>query len=242
MRRFFVKSEQIWENVITITGDDARHIRAVLRMQPGDELIACDGAGLDYLCNILQIDEDVVTVEIQDAIASYTEPNVKITLFQGVPKGDKMDTIVQKCVELGVTDIFPVACSRSVAKLDKKEDKKLQRWQKIAESAAKQSNRGIVPQVGRLLSFREAVIASKALDARIIPYENEKDTGIRQFVKGFFGTTLGVFIGPEGGFSPEEMYLAECSGMIPVTLGKRILRTETAGLVALALLLYELEG
>ena len=241
MRRFFVKSEQIWENVITITGDDARHIRAVLRMRPGDELTVCDGAGLDYLCRIMQIEEELVTVEIQDAIASYTEPQTKITLFQGVPKGDKMDLVVQKCVELGVTDIFPVSCSRSVAKLDKKEDKKIQRWQKIAEAAAKQSGRGIVPRVGHVLTFREAVIASKALDAQVIPYENEKRTGIREFAQGFSGQTLGLFIGPEGGFSPEEMYLAECNGMVPVTLGKRILRTETAGLVALALLLYELE-
>ena len=242
MSRFFVESNQIAENLIAITGKDARHLRTVLRAKVGDEITVCDGEGFDYGCVIIDVTDKLVMAEIQDKCASYTEPKTKITLFQGLPKGDKMDLILQKCVELGVTDIFPVACSRSVSKMDKNRDERKQaRWQKIAEAAAKQSGRGMVPRVGHVLSFREAVIAAKALDARIIPYENERNTTIRQFIRGFEGATIGVFIGPEGGFSPEEVRLAERSGIIPVTLGSRVLRTETAGMVAVAILLYELE-
>lgn len=242
MPRFFVEPGQIVENVITVTGEDAKHIKTVLRQKVGDEILLCDGAGFDYTCIITSLSEKEIQAEIQDKSANYTEPATKITLFQGLPKGDKMELILQKCVELGVTDIFPVACARSVVKLDKKEEKKIARWQKIAESAAKQSGRGIVPKVCHILPFREAVVAAKALDALVIPYENEKERRIRSFAQNFSGKTIGIFIGPEGGFTPEEIQLAQCAGAVPVTLGSRILRTETAGMVTLAILLYELES
>lgn len=152
-----------------------------------------------------------------------------------------MELIIQKCVELGVDRIVAVSTKRCIVKLDKKEEKKLVRWQKIAESAAKQSGRGKIPEIAtKVLSFSEALGEAKAMDGAIIPYENEQDCGLRSFVEGFSGAEVGVFIGPEGGFTEEEIQTAKDAGVLPVTLGKRILRTETAGMTAIAILLYEL--
>jgi 16S rRNA (uracil1498-N3)-methyltransferase len=152
-----------------------------------------------------------------------------------------MELIIQKCVEIGLVRIVPVKTEFAVAKLDGKEDKKRERWQKIAEAAAKQCGRGIIPEVGKAMTFAEALADSKACDGRIIPYENETEYGIKKFARGFDGKSIAVFIGPEGGFSPKEIELALADGVTSVTLGKRILRTETAGLVTGAILLYELE-
>lgn len=153
-----------------------------------------------------------------------------------------MELIIQKCVELGVDRIVAVSTERAIVKLDKKESKKLERWQKIAEAAAKQSGRGKIPEIGQqVLKFKEAVAEAKELDGAIIPYEKEQETGIRQFVQGFRGESIGVFIGPEGGFAEEEIALAQENGITPITLGKRILRTETAGMTTAAILLYELD-
>ncbi len=240
MPKFFVEPQQIKENLIQVTGEDAKHIKTVLRAREGEEIILCDGLGTDYFCCIASLDEGV-TAEIRSSEPCQSEPKTKITLYQGLPKADKMELIIQKCVELGVDRIVAVSTERCIVKLDKKEEKKLERWQKIAEAAAKQSGRGKVPEIApKVLRFSEALAEAKALSGAIIPYEKEENRGIRSFVEGFSGSEIGVFIGPEGGFTEEEVQGAMDVGVLPVTLGKRILRTETAGMTAIAILLYEL--
>lgn len=241
MPRFFVDKSAVNDREIIISGDDARHIASVLRAKQGEELTVCDGEGTDYYCAIDEITKSEVKVHIINSWKSSSEPRVKLTLYQGLPKGDKMELIIQKCIELGISRIVPVATEFAVVKLSGKEDKKLARWNKIAESAAKQCGRGIIPVVDRVMSFKEAVEDSKQLDERIFFYEKEREVGIKQFVKKFDGGSLGMFIGPEGGFSEEESRYALESGAKALTLGKRILRTETAGLAATAILIYELE-
>lgn len=196
---------------------------------------------MDYQCRISSL-ADGVQLEVLSQAPCETEPKTKITLYQGLPKADKMELIIQKCVELGVERIVAVSTERAIVKLDKKEGKKLERWQKIAEAAAKQSGRGKIPEIGgQVLKFKDAVAEAKRLDGAIIPYEREEKTGLREFVQSFEGESIGVFIGPEGGFAEEEIALAQENGITPITLGKRILRTETAGMTTTAILLYELD-
>lgn len=240
MPKFFVSKQQI-ANQITILDEDAKHIKTVLRAKPGEEMTVCDGEGTDYFCKINAVAEKEILLDILEKKLCQTEPAVKITLFQGLPKADKMDMIIQKCVELGIDSIVPVVTERTIVKLDKKEPKKIQRWQKIAESAAKQSGRGKIPCIENVLSFSQAIEESKKLCSAVIPYEKELQRGIKEFVKTFSGDTLGLFIGPEGGFSLEEIQQAQKEGILPITLGKTILRTETAAIVATAILLHELE-
>ncbi|MBR4015633.1 MAG: 16S rRNA (uracil(1498)-N(3))-methyltransferase [Anaerotignum sp.] len=241
MPKFFINREDISRGQVLISGEDEKHIKTVLRAREGEEITLCDGMGMDYQCRILSLERGVLA-EIISEMPCETEPKTKITLYQGLPKADKMEWIIQKCVELGVDRIVAVSTERAIVKLDKKEGKKLERWQKIAEAAAKQSGRGKIPEIcQRVLKFSEAVTEAAELDGALIPYEKEQERGLRQFVTGFSGESVGIFIGPEGGFSEEEIALAEESGVLPVTLGKRILRTETAGMVTTALLLYELE-
>jgi 16S rRNA (uracil1498-N3)-methyltransferase len=242
MPRFFAYKGQLENDSFTIEGTDANHIASVLRGKVGDEIVICDGEGTDYYCTLTQVDKKSVTARVNQSCATASEPRVKITLYQGLPKSDKMELIIQKCVEIGLVRIVPVKTEFAVAKLDGKEDKKRERWQKIAEAAAKQCGRGIIPTIDRAMSFAEAVADSKQCSAAIIPYENETQYGIKQFARGFQGDSIAVFIGPEGGFAPKEIELALKNGITSVTLGKRILRTETAGLVTGAVLLYELEG
>ena len=243
MYHFFVAPEQIGEKEIWIEGSDVNHIRNVLRMTPGEKITVSSGAdGKEYFCEIRRLLEDQVVAEILEQKEASSELPSKLALFQGLPKSDKMELIIQKCVELGVERIVAVSTARAIVKLDKKESKKLERWQKIAEAAAKQSGRGRIPTIGeRVLHFREAVAEAKALDGAIIPYEKEEKTGLRKFVQSFSGESVGVFIGPEGGFTEEEIAWAQENGVTPITLGKRILRTETAGMTTTAILLYELE-
>ncbi len=240
MPKFFVSKQQI-ANQITILDEDAKHIKTVLRAKPGEEMTVCDGEGTDYFCKINAVAEKEILLDILEKKPCQTEPAVKITLFQGLPKADKMDMIIQKCVELGIDSIVPVVTERTIVKLDKKEPKKIQRWQKIAESAAKQSGRGKIPCIENVLSFSQAIEESKKLCSAVIPYEKELQRGIKEFVKTFSGDTLGIFIGPEGGFSLEEIQQAQKEGILPITLGKTILRTETAAIAATAILLHELE-
>jgi len=169
----------------------------------------------------------------------------RIYLFQGLPKSDKMELIIQKAVELGAYEIIPMATRRAVVKLDKKkEESKRKRWQGIAESAAKQSKRMVIPQIAPVMNFREAVECAKELDVKLIPYElAEGMEETRRFIESIVpGQSIAVFIGPEGGFAPEEIELARENGLSPVTLGKRILRTETAGMTVLSILMYYLES
>lgn len=241
MPKFFFNKNDISRGQVQLFGEDEKHIKTVLRAREGEEMTLCDGEGMDYQCRIVSLERGVL-LDILSKEVCETEPKTKITLYQGLPKADKMELIIQKCVELGVDRIVAVGTERAIVKLDKKENKKLERWQKIAEAAAKQSGRGKIPEIGQqVLKFKEAVAEAKGLDGAIIPYEKEQETGIRQFVQGFQGESIGVFIGPEGGFAEEEIALAQENGITPITLGKRILRTETAGMTTAAILLYELD-
>ena len=241
MPKFFFNKNDISRGQVQLFGEDEKHIKTVLRAREGEEVTLCDGEGMDYQCRIASLERGVL-LDVLSKEVCETEPKTKITLYQGLPKADKMELIIQKCVELGVDRIVAVSTERAIVKLDKKETKKLERWQKIAEAAAKQSGRGKIPEIGQqVLKFKEAVAEAKELDGAIIPYEREQETGIRQFVQNFKGESVGVFIGPEGGFADEEIALAQESGIIPITLGKRILRTETAGMTTTAILLYELD-
>ena len=241
MPKFFAYRGQIENDSFIIEGTDANHISAVLRSRPGEKIVICDGEGTDYYCTLTAVDKKRVEAHIDKSYAVESEPKTKITLYQGLPKSDKMELIIQKCVELGVSRIVPVKTEFAVAKVDGKEDKKRERWQKIAESAAKQCGRGIIPLVDKPMTFSDAVDDSKICEGRIIPYENERENSIKTFAKAFQGESIGIFIGPEGGFSPKEIDLAIKEGVTSVTLGKRILRTETAGMVTAAVLLYEIE-
>jgi len=241
MPKYFVTPDAVTENSIVIEGEDAKHIGTVLRARVGEKLTVCDGYNRDYECTIEEIEKNRVLLSIDSSAECEAESELKITLFQALPKADKMELILQKCTELGVTEFVPVATERAVVKLDKKDKaKKTERWQKIAESAAKQSGRGVVPKVHEPVSFAEAVKMASLLDGSIIPYELEEENGLKEFAKDFKGKTLGIFIGPEGGFAQSEVEKCLEAGFKSITLGKRILRTETAGMVTAAILIYEL--
>ena len=245
MFHFFVDRSQIDEgqNRITITGPDVNHIRNVLRMKPGEQLRVSNGEDKDYLCAVEEVSQEQVTVEILGPLES-TELPARIVLFQGLPKSDKMELIIQKAVELGVHEVIPVATRRAVVKLDgKKEENKIRRWQAIAESAAKQSKRMYVPEVRHVMRFSEAVEHAKELDVVLLPYELAKDMKETKKIIDQIepGQSIGIFIGPEGGFDEEEVRMAADMGARAITLGKRILRTETAGLTVLSVLMFALE-
>ena len=244
MPRFFVESDNIKDDVITLYGDDAGHISRVLRSEKGEVLTVCDGTGMDYEAEITDISEKEIKLKILSSTFTVSEPSVKITLYQSLPKGDKMELIIQKCVELGVSKIVPVNSERCIVKLDhKKEKKKLERWRKISESAAKQSGRGIVPEIGEVMSFSNAVKEAENADKAAIFYELEEERGLKKFLdEGVENPkTMAVFVGPEGGFAVEETELAKNAGFDCLTLGKRILRTETAGMCAVANILFYLD-
>lgn len=244
MPRFFTEPSNIDGSGIRITGSDVNHIKNVLRMRIGQEISVSDGAGHDYFGKIRSIDRDCVMIDIENSWDSYVELPAKITLFQGLPKADKMELIIQKAVELGACAVVPVLTKRTIVKWDeKKQDKKLARWQGIAESAAKQSGRGIIPAVTAPVSFASALAQAKQMEAAIIPYEKAKGmAAARETVHSMRGKkSIGVFIGPEGGFDASEVDAAIKAGVCPITLGRRILRTETAGLTALSILMFELD-
>lgn len=244
MYRFFVEKEQIGEKTIRIIGSDVNHIRNVLRMKPGEEILISDGEKKEYHCEIKTLDPEYVEALIMFVKEEGLELPSKVYLFQGLPKNDKMELIIQKAVELGVYAVVPVATKRAVVKLDdKKEAKKLVRWQSISESAAKQAKRLIIPEVMPVMSFKEAVAFSQIMDVRLIPYELAENMAYTRQVLSQIkpGQSIGIFIGPEGGFAEEEVELALNSGMETITLGKRILRTETAGMTVLSILMYLLE-
>lgn len=240
MPKFFTTKDLIENNALSLRGEEAAHIYEVLRMRTGDELMVGDGDMTDFLCRIRAAKKDEILCDIIEKRPNENEPSLKITLFQALPKADKFETVVQKCVEIGVSRIIPIDTKNSMVKLGGKEEKKLLRWNKIAYAAAKQCGRGIIPCVSPLMSFGDAAAyASKNLDKAIIPYENEKQLSIKTFAKEFSEGSLGIFIGSEGGFDKTEIEKAHSEGIRSVTLGKRILRTETAGLVASVIMLYE---
>lgn len=245
MQHFFVTPEQVKEQEIIITGTDVNHIRNVLRMRLGEKLEISDGNNKKYLCEIKEMSTENVTTGILEEKTADSESACRIVLFQGLPKSDKMDWIVQKSVELGVSEIVPMATRRAVVKLDEKKGRKKQeRWQAVAESAAKQAGRGIIPEIKAVSGFREALSYAETLDHILIPYELAEgmDETRKQFSSLKKGESIGIFIGPEGGFEIDEVQNAvKTAGAVPVTLGRRILRTETAGLFVLSVLSYLLE-
>ena len=248
MYQFFVEPEQIdvvGKSVI-IRGADVNHIKNVLRMRPGEEVAVSNGIdGREYRCGILALEEDCVRLELRFIKEDGVELPAKIYLFQGLPKADKMELIIQKAVELGAFQVIPVAMKRCVVKLDeKKADSKIKRWQGIAEAAAKQSKRGVIPTVAPVMSYAQAVKMASEMDLKLVPYElaegMEQTKQLIESVKP--GQRIAIFIGPEGGFDPEEIRTATEAGIHPITLGKRILRTETAGFTTIAWLMYQLEN
>lgn len=244
MHHFFVSPEQIGEKKITITGGDVNHIKNVLRMTVGEQITVSSGEDREYRCELLSLEADRIEAGIMWVEEAEAELSSKIYLFQGLPKNGKMELIIQKAVELGAYEIIPTATKRAVVKLDKKkEEVKRKRWQGISESAAKQSKRMVIPRITPVMGFREAVEYAAGLDVKMIPYElAEGMEATRQLIDAIVpGQSIAVFIGPEGGFSPEEVDFAMGKGFKPVTLGRRILRTETAGLTVLSILMYHLE-
>lgn len=244
MYHFFAKKENIFENYILIDGDDVKHLKNVLRIRPGERIIMSSGENIDYYCVVSDIEEDRIIASIESVDKEGRELPVRIYLFQGLPKGDKMEFIIQKAVELGAYEIIPVAMKRSVVKLDsKKSEAKVKRWNLIAESAAKQSKRSVLPLVNDVMTFKQAAEYAKKLDIVLMPYEcadgmqstKEHINSIRP------GQSVGIFIGPEGGFDGEELTAAHDNKFSIITLGKRILRTETAGMMLLSVLMYNLE-
>lgn len=245
MYQFFVPPENIHGNRVVITGEDVNHIKNVLRMKEGEEIAVSNGEdGKEYRCGILSLGEEILC-ELRFIKEDDIELPSKITLFQGIPKADKMELIVQKAVELGVFEVIPVSMKRCVVKLDdKKQKSKISRWQSIAEAAAKQSKRSIIPQVQSIMTMKQALAYAKEMDMILVPYEMaddmEKTREIINSIKP--GMHIGFFIGPEGGFDEVEIQSAMDEGAVPITLGKRILRTETAGFTVLSILMYHLEG
>lgn len=247
MQRFFVEPHQIDEaaHQIHIIGTDVNHISNVLRMKQGEKVWISDGGQKEYRCAIEAFSADEVLLHIIYAQEPDYELPSRIYLFQGLPKADKMELIIQKAVELGAYEIIPVETKRCVVKLDgKKAAKKVERWQQIAESAAKQSKRMLIPNVHQVLSFKEALKYAESMDIRLIPYELAKGMQETKEILAAIeqGQSIGIFIGPEGGFEEKEVETAISEGAKPITLGKRILRTETAGLAILSVLMFQLEN
>lgn len=246
MYQFFVEPDQIQGNRAVIRGNDVNHIKNVLRMKTGDELALSNGRdGKEYRVGIVSFTDDEIECELRFIKEDAIELPCEIYLFQGLPKGDKMELIIQKAVELGVHEVIPVSMARSVVKLDeKKAAAKVKRWQAISEAAAKQSKRGLIPQVQKVMTYKEALAYAKDMEVKLLPYElAEGMSKTKELIKNIgSGQKIAVFIGPEGGFAAEEVELATKMGFTPITLGKRILRTETAGMTLLSILMYHLEN
>ena len=245
MYQFFVEPSQIQDKKVIITGSDVNHIKNVLRLKPGEEIAVRNGVdGREYRCGIEEFAQDQAICSLRFVKEEGVELPSKVYLFQGLPKADKMELIVQKAVELGVYEVIPLAVKRCVVKLDEKKARaKANRWQGIAEADAKQSKRGVVPVVKEPMTMKEAAAYARGMDVKLIPYELAEDMAhTKKVIESIRpGESVAVFIGPEGGFEEGEVAEAIAAGIEPITLGKRILRTETAGLAVLSWLMYHLE-
>ncbi len=248
MPKFFVAGNQINNNKITIIGNDVNHIKNVLRQKSGDKITICDTSKeQDYLCKIDKIEEKSIDCNIIEKLENNTESNVKVTIFQGLPKADKLELVIQKSVELGAYDITPLQMKRCVVKLNEKDKlKKIQRWQKISEVAAKQCGRNIIPKINNIVNVKEVCNLCNEYDIVLIAYENEKENTLKKELKNLKKLDkeeikVAVIIGPEGGIAPEEIEMFEENGAKIITLGNRILRTETVALSVLSIIMYELE-
>lgn len=248
MPKFFVAQNQIEDESIYINGEDVNHIVNVLRLTKDDEILICNkDRNITYKAKIDRLAKDKVVCKIEEMIEDSTESNIFVTIFQGLPKADKMEYIIQKTTELGVKEIVPVMMKRSIVKLEGKEaDKKIERWQKIAEVAAKQSGRDAIPTIGKILKVQELSKKISDYDIFIIAYEKENDVTLKQVLKNTKineneNLKIGVLIGPEGGIDETEIDLFKEKGVKTITLGKRILRTETAPIAILSNIMYEYE-
>lgn len=257
MYRFFIQAEQVTMNpsdgdgtkegtvgTLYIDGEDVNHIRNVLRMHPGEIIDCVDEDRMAYRCRIREYEEDRVICDILEKHAPETELENPITLYMGLPKSDKPELVIQKAVELGAVRIVPMITRRTVVRVDEKRaEKKHERWQAVAESAAKQSKRAMIPEVGPIISYSEALKDAAKNEVNLIPYEQERDIAkTREIIRGIRpGQSVGVFVGPEGGFEEQEIEDAKKIGVRPVTLGRRILRAETACITILSILMYELD-
>ena len=243
MDRFFTPKNNInlEQNTCIIEGEDVKHISRVLRSRENDKLEVCDMDNNEYICEIREINKDNILLDIIEKVNIKRESNLKVKLYQGMPKGTKMELILQKLTEIGVDEIVLVQAKRSVTKIDnKKEDKKIERWERIIYEAAKQSKRAKIPKLTGVLTFKEALADMQNNDLNLCPYENERTISIKEAIKDSSANTIGIFVGPEGGFEEEEIEkIQEIDGKV-VSLGPRILRTETASVVASSIVLYEL--
>ena len=239
MQRFFVNSCDIDQNDLVLTGNNAKHISFSLRMAPGERIAVCDGKGIDYLCEISRFTSDSVFCKVVERKPNEAEPPYRAVLYQALAKGEKMDYIIQKAVEFGVAEIVPFESSRCIAKLrEGSAEKKISRWQRIAEEAAKQCGRGFIPTVSEPMSFTQAIRSCGGEGISFMCYESEDQRSVSELERA---EKYSFFIGPEGGFSPDEVETARAAGIIPVSLGKRILRTESASGFVLACLSYHNE-
>jgi 16S rRNA (uracil1498-N3)-methyltransferase len=244
MSRFFVEPDQIsHDGFITITGSDVKHMREVLRMARGDTFVACDSTGTEYNCELEAFLDGNAIGHVLAQRAGDTEPLVPVTLLQGIPKGDKMELIIQKNIELGVNTVVPVMMERSVVRFkdDKEKEKKAERWNRIAMEASKQCGRLKVPQVLRPMTLREALLRLEPGGLRLVPYENEQELRLKSVLRDSRLSSVSFLIGPEGGIAEAELSALKTADFVSVSLGKRILRTETAGFAVMSAIRYELE-
>lgn len=243
MHQFFVEDHQVGKDFITITGKDVHHIRNVLRMSQGEVVRISSTGGRNYRCRVLEVADEFVQMDILDSEVSGTELSGRILLFQGLPKGERMEYIIQKTVELGVTEIIPVAMRYCVVKLEgSRAGKKISRWQTIAENAAKQSKRSVIPKIHPVMSFPEAAACASGCDRCLVPYENERGMeATREALSSLRGAkSVSLFIGPEGGFAPEEIEILR-RDMQVISLGRRILRTDTAAITSVSMMMLQME-
>ncbi len=248
MPKFFVSKQNVKDDKIIIVGQDVNHLKNVLRKKTGDTITICNtDTAIDYLCEIQELEEKKITCHILQKLEANAESHIKVTILQGLPKADKMEFVIQKSVELGVYDITPVEMKRCVVKLNEKDKrKKIDRWQKIAEVAAKQSGRNTIPKINDSISVKNVCNLCQEYDIVIVAYENEKQNKLRyELEKLKLNETqalkIAILIGPEGGIEDSEIALLQESGAKIVTLGNRILRTETVALNILSIIMYELE-
>lgn len=257
MPKFFVENNQIKNDTIYIKNQDVNHIKKVLRKNIEDEITICDeNTKQDYLCKITNIEENEITCKIIKELETNVESNIEVSIFQGLPKADKMELIIQKSVELGVHDIMPIEMKRCVVKLKEKDKtKKIERWQKISEVAAKQCGRNYIPKINNIENIKEISEKIKDYDAVLVAYEEEKENTLNNELKLLKKDNqenndnasnekikIAIVIGPEGGIDKEEIEVLKRNGAKIITLGKRILRTETVALNVLSIIMYELES
>ena len=241
---FIISPQQIGAKEIVITGNDLEHLSRVLRLKPGETITVSDGEDRVYFCVLTQINKSRAVAEIKSVSPDYSEPSLEVTLLQGLPKGDKLELIIQKAVELGISRVVPVAMERSVVQLSgAKAEARVQRWQRIAQEAAKQSRRGCIPSVSPIVSLAEALEELPERNLVLLPWEEERSRGLKEILlspqaQKAAGITL--IIGPEGGLPEKELLMAKNKGAIPLSLGPRILRTETAAIATVAIVMYQL--